>query len=500
MTKLIVCCDGTWNTSDQEDNGQPAPTNIFKLHGALEPVDAAGMYQKAYYREGVGTSGSLIDKALGGALGVGLGRDIMSAYEWLCRHYDPSTSQIYMFGFSRGAYTVRSLAGMIGRCGLLIHDDSTPEAVHWSKVSSIYELYRGDAATAQQKLKSYERHEGVTIHFMGVWDTVGALGIPDELPIDFLFRRKKERFHDTKLGDNVLRARHAVAIDERRRSFAPTLWTNPDPERVKQIWFPGAHGDVGGSYASRGLGDVSLQWMISEAQSEGLAFRASALAQINPDHQGTLHDPVRGIFKRMRTQPRAIPKIKSSTVHASAKSRSVDPPLAQPMYWPTKVLNPGESHTLDVFAKERWNISGLFLEADAEYCFSARGEWLDANIRCSPDGPLSSFSLGQLVQAPTWVNRKLQERRRRKLGNPGAVIPGAPRESKEPFFCLIGVIASGVGVDDQTKALTPHDTFRIGSAASHTPSKGGYLYCFANDLWMFYGNNRGSVSLTITRQ
>ncbi len=500
MANLIVCCDGTWNTPDQEDNGQPAPTNVFKLHGALAPSDAGGAPQHAYYRAGVGTSGNLMDKALGGALGVGLGQDIKSAYNWLRQTFDPDTSQIFLFGFSRGAYTVRSLAGMIGRCGLLIHDDDTPEVKRWADIDAVYELYRGPKQLAEQKIKHYTRHDDVTIHFMGVWDTVGALGIPDELPIDFIYRRKDARFHDTQLGDNVRCARHAVAIDERRLTFAPTLWSNPRPDRVKQVWFPGVHGDLGGSYAERGLGDIALQWMINEAQAEDLAFKDGALSQIKPDHQGVLHDSVRGVFAKMRTRPRAVPDIRSPAIHLTARARSDDPPLIQPEYWPTEVLVQGQSRSFDVFARDRWNTTDLYLEAGATYRFEAKGEWLDASIRCSPDGPVTSFSLGQLFQAPTWISRKLQERRREKRSNASAIVPGAPRESKAPYFCLIGVVASGIGADDKTKELMPHDTFQIGSSNTHTPDESGYLYCFANDLWSLYGNNKGCVHLTVSRQ
>ncbi|WP_300074467.1 DUF2235 domain-containing protein [uncultured Ruegeria sp.] len=499
MTNLIVCCDGTWNTPEQEDNGQLAPTNVFKLHGALADLDSNGAPQLSYYREGVGTSGNAIKRLLGGSLGVGLSNDIKSAYKWMCDNYDPATSRVFLFGFSRGAFAVRSLAGLIGRYGILTQDAMVDQSTRWKAVTTIYDAYRDRLPADRPEIQNLNLHEEVAIDFLGVWDTVGALGIPDELTINIFDRPQKFQFHDTVLGDKVKCARHAVAIDEKRQTFSPTLWTNYDPAVVKQIWFPGVHGDVGGSYAQHGLGDTTLEWMITEAHAEGIAFKANALAQIEHDHQGLLHNSVRGVFAKLRTLPRGVPHINSDAIHESAKKRAEDPPLNQPSYWPSHPLISNETRSFDIFASEQWNAVGLYLEAGKTYHFKAAGEWLDASIKCSPEGPINDWSLGQVLQKVTLVPEFFQRRRRKKPGQQGTSISGSRREQDLPYFCLVGVIANGF-VDPQTQILRPHETFEIGADATHTPTKSGYLYCFANDVWSFYGNNKGSVRLNVTSE
>ena len=128
MTNIVICCDGTWNTPDQLDKGVPAPTNVVRLYNALATTDAQGAPQDSYYHPGVGTSGKWWDKAVGGGTGAGLDQHIKSAYQKLCYSYTPGAN-IYLFGFSRGAYTVRSLCGFIARCGLLRIDHLEPTEV-----------------------------------------------------------------------------------------------------------------------------------------------------------------------------------------------------------------------------------------------------------------------------------------------------------------------------------------------------------------------------------
>ncbi|MCA0996116.1 DUF2235 domain-containing protein [Alloyangia pacifica] len=500
MANLIVCCDGTWNTPSQEENGRPSPTNVVKIHSALAPLDTDGTPQKTYYRPGVGSSGGLWTRLKGGGLGVGLDDDIKSAYHWLSEHYLPS-DKIFLFGFSRGAFAVRSLAGVIGKCGLLAFPgDDISEAEKWRRVDAAYKAYRTLGPGKKWSNSSFERIADVKIGFMGVWDTVGALGIPDEFLINVLDNRKKYQFHDTELGPQVAVARHAIAVDERRRSFAPTLWTSHDPSEsdVVQTWFTGVHGDVGGGYADSALGDITLSWMIDEAQPHGAAFRASAFAQLAGNHLGQLHDSTKNsLFTYLKTRPRSVPDIDTNTaeVHDSVRQRQATPPLVQPGYWETRSLRPGQSDTFNVYAREQWNYSGIYLQAGVTYDFTARGEWLDGSITCSPDGAPDGFHLAYALVSPfDWYQR----RRRESTKNPNATIPLARREQDLPWFCLVGVIASGTGVHAQTKELCPHEVFRIGSQARITPKTSGYLYCFANDVWYAYANNKGKVRLTVS--
>lgn len=500
MANLIVCCDGTWNTPDQEDNGTPSPTNVVRLHAAVAETDASGAKQNAYYRTGVGTTGGIRDRLKGGAMGKGISDDVKSAYKWLCDVYQPG-DKIFAFGFSRGAFTVRSLAGLMGACDLLDFRDPAlgPES-RWARVNAAYDHYRTDPAKRGAFVPDGAVHEGTQVAFLGVWDTVGALGVPDELVINIFDSAKMYRFHDTDLGKNVACARHAVAIDERRQTFAPTLWSNceecPD---AQEIWFTGVHGDVGGSYADRGLGDLTLEWMMLEAQDKGLAFRPGAWTQLRSNFQGVLHDSLKGFYKRwLRNRPRSAPNIVSgANVHQSARDREDNPPLMQPHFWPTKVLNPNDAETVPVYARERWNATGLYLEAGKTYRLEAQGQWLDWKVKCGPDGPEEPH-WQKIFYGFTSPSNWLQGRYRRTEGKESTIVFGALRDQTARPFTLMGAIANGAGVHNKTKKLLPHQHFAIRRKATVTPTKSGYLYCYANDVWSFYFNNKGSVSLTVT--
>jgi uncharacterized protein (DUF2235 family) len=294
MANLVICCDGTWNTPDQLDKGAPAPTNVVRLYNAVADVDNQGLEQTRYYHPGVGTNGGWWDKAVGGGTGAGLDNNIMSAYQKLCYCYQPGDA-IYLFGFSRGAYTVRSLGGFIGRCGLLRITDLPPKEV-WSRIQTL--LTQGYRRKTEQRedwsAQGWEFHnkagESIPIHFIGVWDTVGALGIPDDMALlNLLDNRERYTFHDTSLHPSVKHARHALAMDEHRASFQPTLWSEPPENTVlKQIWFPGVHSDVGGGYQNCGLADGALKWMIDEASATGLSFNADIVKQVKPDLYDTM--------------------------------------------------------------------------------------------------------------------------------------------------------------------------------------------------------------------
>lgn len=168
MTRLVVCCDGTWNTPDQERNDVPTPSNVVRIYNAL--LDDAD--QKRYYHPGVGTDGSKLDRLRGGGMGTGLAKNIKSAYAWLARHHragDP----IYLFGFSRGAYTVRSLAGMLRACGLL-ELAAPPTKADWAEIDRLYdECYRPDGDPTHKP-----NHAVVDVEFLGVWDTSARSACP----------------------------------------------------------------------------------------------------------------------------------------------------------------------------------------------------------------------------------------------------------------------------------------------------------------------------------
>src|SRR4028118_266391 len=256
MKRLVICCDGTW-----QQLANPYPTNIVKLAQSVKPIASDGVPQIVFYDEGVGTDSN---KLLGGATGLGIDRNIEDAYRFLSLNYIAG-DEIYLFGFSRGAYTVRSLAGMIYCSGLLSRRYIT-------KASEAYELYRNrgikpNDEEAKSFRKDYVKDNGerVPITLLGCFDTVGALGIP-LVPAFRKFEgqlKARYKFHDTTLNKDVENAVHAVAIDEIREVFDVTLMTkNPDApnQKLRQVWFPGEHGCIGGgTTAYRGLSDAVLE-------------------------------------------------------------------------------------------------------------------------------------------------------------------------------------------------------------------------------------------------
>lgn len=513
MRNLLVCCDGTWNTQDDKQGGIPSPTNVVRLYNALAERNDQGVEQLRYYHPGVGTDGGWWEKLVGGGLGIGLDGNIMSAYRWLGTNYQPG-DRIFLFGFSRGAFTVRSLGGMISACGLL-DLAGLPEPEVWARVEAAYRQgYRnrdGRNWSAGWPFHPGKAADGkVPVYFLGVWDTVGALGIPNDLSIlNLLDDPKRYFFHDTELSGSVLNARHAVALDEKRASFAPTLWSNiagrPD---VKQVWFPGVHCDVGGGYLEKGLSDGALKWMMDEAGRQGLGFRPGMYAQVAPNPQDVLHDSASGVFRLLRTQPRSIPPVSSASqagaLHQSALDRQDSPPITHAPYYPTTMLKPGEEKSLQIFAAQHWNYTGIYLETDARYAFQASGEWLDSHIKCGPEGPKKdTFQAGELAQMLGAAWGKIEIAYKAITQNQDADFKGTRREEDKPWFALIGAIANG-GNPNPDGTPVPSETFLIGAGCEYPPQGGamakpGYLYCFANDAWDFYGNNRGSVTLTVRR-
>jgi uncharacterized protein (DUF2235 family) len=272
---IILCADGTWNTP-HGPSVCITDTNVRKLNMALTNEGS----QLKYYDSGVGTDGTPLDHLAGGAMGEGLFQKVQDCYEFLGNVYDPG-DKIFLFGFSRGAFTARSVAGMIAAFGVpsINLDNET--------VRKIFVAYRERDPDRKQAMKteltSTYALEEVTVEMVGVWDTVGSLGIPG---IFFnMFNQQKYGFLDTSIHPCIQHAYHAVCIDERRAQFKPTLWTNADGsplinnDQVEQVWFPGVHCDVGGSYQEAQLSDITLSWMLQKAKKHGLILSPEAEAQ-----------------------------------------------------------------------------------------------------------------------------------------------------------------------------------------------------------------------------
>jgi uncharacterized protein (DUF2235 family) len=328
-TSLVLCFDGTWNNLKSN-------TNVSRLYSEVADASTGFSKQRKFYDEGVGTQ--WYDRISGGATGAGLDKNIRLGYAWLATNfetdrdtiYDPSMftqdptrksngdvlsapkhssgvdfltgSDLYLIGFSRGAFTARSLGGLINYLGipridpakLADPDKSLAEQQVIVDAWALYQTRPGpddrDAVTMgtasddlKQKCKDHDdavaRYRAsastrypVRIHFIGVWDTVGALGIPR---VAWLPKPKTYQFHDTKLGEAIRNAYHGMAIDEHRQEYKATLWTDnglKSVENIQQRWFPGAHADVGGGYEDDLLPAKPLLWMAQSAARCGLEF------------------------------------------------------------------------------------------------------------------------------------------------------------------------------------------------------------------------------------
>jgi len=310
---------------------------------AVLPRAADGIDQVVLYTYGVGTGGGL-DTFTGGAFGRGMEQNVRSMYRFLVHNYEPG-DEIYLFGFSRGAFTVRTLAGFINRVGLLQKDDEYYTA-------ELYALYESGTAKGAPEWQHVfrnikESRPAPPILFIGVWDTVGALGAPGLL--GQLFNRGKYEYHDVGLNASIQNAFHALAVDEQRKPFAPALWTKPVGwnGRLEQVWFAGVHSNVGGSYSPDGLANEALHWMVEKAEELGLEFDNAYLAHYRPCFNSTLNDSMTLMYRIMGPTTREIaPRPDSNyTIHQSAVDRmnSVELAYQPPNLTAYLAKNPGAS-------------------------------------------------------------------------------------------------------------------------------------------------------------
>lgn len=283
VKRIALFLDGTWNNVD--DN-----TNVWRM----KSLCAKSSEQLVYYSAGVGTQNG--EQLSGGMFGIGINEEVLSAYEWLVEHYEPQ-ARIFIFGFSRGAFTARSLAGFISICGLL--KPGSPLSL-----KQLYERYRKGTAKSVRELEHVdksilsledqwikEHSRPIPIWFQGIWDTVGALGVP--LPWIPKISQSEFTFLETDLRINYTHAYHALAIDEHRKTFAPTLWKKKTPkhgdtypprsvDQVEQRWFVGAHANVGGGYENDLLAQIPLDWLMNKAIKHGLMFKEKAAIEGDP--------------------------------------------------------------------------------------------------------------------------------------------------------------------------------------------------------------------------
>lgn len=388
---IVVCSDGTGNSG-----GKRRGTNVWRIFNAVDRY-REDRKQITYYDDGVGTHDVRLLRLLGGAFGVGLCRNICEAYEFLALNYEEG-DKLFMFGFSRGAYTVRSLAGMICRCGLLKRDAvlRATRRTRRCDVKRVLHAYRSETTTPADA-SAEQIHEclrindlplrPVEIHFVGVWDTVDAVGVPfDELKacVDpvwrCVFKRRLWGFHDLRPHPAIRHAYQALALDDERKTFHPLVWkvpnSNPhDPsgpgdsnesetscvagddrkreggQIVGQVWFAGAHSNVGGGYPKDSLSLVPLLWMMHRAHECGLRFLRRKWDEYHEDADphGRLYDSRNGwgiFYRYARRNPYAHgPDDGSDAIPAVHESVSERIERATDYYAP-KALQPAERFTV----------------------------------------------------------------------------------------------------------------------------------------------------------
>lgn len=301
MRRLIICCDGSWHRLASK-----YPTNVVKLAQAVKRRDGNGVPQVVYYSEGVGAGNK---SRISGILGLGLDEDILEAYTFIALNYEPG-DEVFLFGFSRGAYTVRSLAGMIHCSGII-------ERKQMRAIPRAYNYYRdGDVCPGSAKARRFRKAHGdrIPIQVLGCWDTVGALGLPIQIPgisVDRVFNQRFA-FHDTRINRSVKHAFHAKAIDEQREVFNVTPM-KPGAKRgqvIREAWFPGDHSCVGGGRKLKApLANRSLIWMLEQMALQKLKLGTDLSrveGGVESNHKARFDNTLRGYYRLTRARLRSI--------------------------------------------------------------------------------------------------------------------------------------------------------------------------------------------------
>lgn len=505
---IVLCADGTWNRPsvhtnvDRLFNLLPGDPQAVAATGDVDAyLTRAVPEQTAFYLEGVGARVSHNDP-LAGATGTGLHGKVLDGYILISRVYEPG-DRIFLFGFSRGAYTVRSLAALIAKGGLL------PQETARQRNSRELANQRWWAFKFQRMSLSPDAPDAADptpIRFVGVWDTVGALGVPFFNGIDAIdtLERHLFDFADLDLSERVRYGCQALSIDEKRSDFEPSPW-NPR-HGVSQFWFPGVHSDVGGGYPFKGLADITFDWMLQEAGQPEAGLLARPASGLAPDPLADRHESADSLVWALRSGPREIPE--SDLLHPCVRERfagradyrpeslahhpevtgfytgvpvterlnTTDPATA------TQALPVTGTAQLIVLAEKWWNGTGVTVEAGETYAIEAKGTWSDANHTCTASGwdGLPWMANFRRVPGKNWFHLCL------------AVSDDPQLECKNANFFsgLFGVVQQ----IDKDCSIIP-----VGCGQTVTIPRSGLLYLFANDAPTHYGNNLGHLDVTLTR-
>lgn len=304
MKNIVICCDGTGNEYGRNN------TNVVDTY----TVALKSKSQVAFYDPGVGTGGweydeesSILRAKSDQATGKGLQKNVLDAYTFLMGCFDEGDA-VYLFGFSRGAFTVRSLGGMLHKCGLLGRDSLN--LIEYA--SKIYNTRDNDVIAAGFKA-TFSR--SCPVHFIGVWDTVESLAL-----------NAQKKFHNSRLNPEVKFGYHAVSIDEKRKDFPPSLWDEShiaQGQTIEQVWFAGVHSDVGGYYDERGLSNIALRWMMDKAMASGMHVDNARLGDYLGDPHGVQHESYKGFWKFRGKHIRKVPE--GALIHCSVVERMNKP-------------------------------------------------------------------------------------------------------------------------------------------------------------------------------
>lgn len=321
---IILCADGTGN-----EGGYTPDSNVYKLYNAIDLHDKERP-QVVFYDNGVGTHSNKYLRGLGGAFGFGLETNVQDLYEFLARNYEEGDN-IYLFGFSRGAATVRAFNGFLHKVGLIKGQGKGNSQLR-EQTHIAFKYYRRSTASRKAKLEKLERWETTPeVSFIGAWDTVSALGFPERkhkvgIGLNAIYQVFKgltwlfdkiiwpHKFYNYEITPNVKKACHALAIDDERTIFWPKLWkeNTPDSEatEISQVWFAGVHSNIGGGYERAEIANVCFAWMLENLGNE-LKFKHDVLAEAreNSNVHGRLYNSRDGFAAFYSYQPRDIAKL-----------------------------------------------------------------------------------------------------------------------------------------------------------------------------------------------
>lgn len=546
---IVICCDGTGNRPNQIEDGLPATTNVDKIYRFLVKDEK----QVAWYDAGVGSGTSATAKRTGrigkiadtmgntplsrvayllgvlrrlfeAATGTGVTENIVEAYTVLSRLYRPG-DRIYLFGFSRGAWTVRCLAGMIHRCGVLKPANSRFAA-------DVVYLYRKRQSPDEPIYIRPEMTDTTArVSVLGVFDTVAALGVPLWgwwFNLRTLWKNLPWTTTPVPVCDWIY---HAVSMDERRSQFFVTLFdersTPPDRPRIEQVWFRGGHGDIGGGYSDTGLSDVTLSWMIGNGFKHGLVFDSDAVGTLHPNPLGRIHSELerRPGWRLLGSWPRWCPVMKKSdnrsrgfgTLHPSVHERA--DALKREIGRDELVFldKRRPMMEIDVRADQEWNRTGIVLRKGCSYKITyIGGQWRDKE--CDECGPRGQMALDWVRTILGWT-RRVKDLDDTSIGRRFSSWMGWEVDKDARWMTLIATVAHPrnwplheYGLWTLATFLMLRDPYELmdqlapvgrdllnpgNSVHLYMNAPDGMLWLFANDAWTTAANNSGAVRLRI---